>query len=121
MMKDTKNQQDMKLTAAQLKELTFELQVERARLKRATFQHEAERAAAGVGGGGSTDGFSEAQTGVTLADADADARLDAIEAALERLDNGTYGNCTSCEQPIPFGRLLVMPEATHCVGCWPRA
>ena len=49
MMKDTKNQQDMKLTAAQLKELTFELQVERARLKRATFQHEAERAAAGVG------------------------------------------------------------------------
>jgi DnaK suppressor protein len=112
---------DTTLTAAQLKELTFELQVERARLKRATFTQHAERSAAGAPESESTEPFSATENGVTLADADADARLDAIEAALERIENGTYGNCTGCEQPIPYGRLLVMPEATHCVGCWPRS
>ena len=44
-------------------------------------------------------------------------RYDAVTAALERLENGTYGICAGCAKPIPFGRLLVMPEATHCVRC----
>jgi DnaK suppressor protein len=109
---------DTTLTAAQLKELTFELQVERARLKRARLTHDAERAAADVAGTGA-DGASEAQAGVALVDADTDARLDAVEVALERIENRTYGTCTGCNQPIPYGRLIVMPEATHCVNCWP--
>lgn len=104
------------LTAAQLKELTTELQAEYARLKRAQFTESAERAVAGAAAVGD-DGTSASQGSVALTDAD--ARRDAIDAALERIKKGTYGYCTGCEQPIPYGRLIVMPEATHCVTCWP--
>ena len=109
--------QDKQLTAAQLKELTTELQAELARLERARFTESAERAVAGGDGPVGDDGSNAAQSGVALTDAD--ARRDAIEAALERIKKGTYGICTGCEQPIPYGRLIVMPEATHCVSCWP--
>ena len=51
----------------------------------------------------------------------ADARYDAIIAAIARLAEGTYGTCTVCQQPIPFGRLIVMPEVTSCLGCRSRA
>jgi DnaK suppressor protein len=37
--------------------------------------------------------------------------------ALDRMDRGEYGQCTRCQQPIPFGRLLVLPEARTCAGC----
>lgn len=44
-------------------------------------------------------------------------RYEAVVAALERVADGTYGICTQCGESIPFGRLLVMPEVTHCVAC----
>ena len=44
-------------------------------------------------------------------------RLEAITAALRRFDTGTYGDCARCGNPISFGRLSVMPEATHCIVC----
>jgi DnaK suppressor protein len=37
--------------------------------------------------------------------------------ALERLRDGSYGTCSSCGNQIPAGRLLVIPETTHCLGC----
>ncbi len=40
-----------------------------------------------------------------------------ILQALRRLDEGGYGTCAVCEQPIPFARLSVMPAAERCVGC----
>jgi DnaK suppressor protein len=39
------------------------------------------------------------------------------ERALAKLDEGTYGVCDACGQPIPRGRLEVMPDSTLCVGC----
>lgn len=44
-------------------------------------------------------------------------RLDDIDAALHRLDAGTYGACRSCHRPIPLVRLEAVPEATECVAC----
>lgn len=44
-------------------------------------------------------------------------RLEAITAALRRFDMGTYGECARCANPISFGRLSVMPEATLCIAC----
>jgi RNA polymerase-binding transcription factor DksA len=44
-----------------------------------------------------------------------------VAAALTRLDAGEYGACMRCGEPIPYGRLLVMPEATHCLRCSGRA
>lgn len=41
----------------------------------------------------------------------------ATRAALERLANGSYGQCESCGEPIAPARLLAMPEATRCIDC----
>jgi RNA polymerase-binding transcription factor DksA len=49
------------------------------------------------------------------------ARYDAIVNALDRLATGSYGTCGGCSRPIPYGRLIVMPEALHCVACSARS
>ncbi|MEN6492829.1 MAG: TraR/DksA C4-type zinc finger protein [Thermoguttaceae bacterium] len=43
--------------------------------------------------------------------------LEQVEKALERIDNGTYGNCVRCGQPIPDERLEVLPYTPHCIRC----
>ncbi len=43
-----------------------------------------------------------------------------VEAALGRLDSGTYGDCESCAEPIPLKRLLVQPAAVRCAECQTR-
>ncbi len=40
-----------------------------------------------------------------------------IEQALERAENGTYGFCQTCHEPIDVGRLMAIPETLHCTGC----
>jgi RNA polymerase-binding transcription factor DksA len=43
--------------------------------------------------------------------------LRAIEAAKQRMENGTYGQCVNCECDIPYGRLEVQPTAERCAPC----
>jgi RNA polymerase-binding transcription factor DksA len=38
-----------------------------------------------------------------------------IEAALARIENGTYGRCIDCGKEIPEGRLEIKPEAARCL------
>lgn len=45
------------------------------------------------------------------------AKLGLLESALERLEAGTYGVCTSCGGAIALGRLVVFPEAPTCAAC----
>lgn len=40
-----------------------------------------------------------------------------VEAALGRVDAGTYGVCASCGRGIPAARLEARPFATRCVDC----
>ncbi|SRR5579875_1651455 len=40
-----------------------------------------------------------------------------INAALERIDNGTYGKCARCGKPIPPARLRALPYALYDVAC----
>ena len=40
-----------------------------------------------------------------------------IDAALQRIDSGTYGQCTNCGNEIPEERLEARPYATLCIGC----
>jgi RNA polymerase-binding protein DksA len=40
-----------------------------------------------------------------------------IDAALERITNGTYGRCTNCDGQIPVERLEALPWATLCIEC----
>ncbi len=43
------------------------------------------------------------------------AHLQEVEAALGRLDAGTYGTCVVCGEPIPPARLEARPSARTCV------
>ena len=43
--------------------------------------------------------------------------LAAIAAALERIDQGTYGRCEECNTEIPEARLRALPYARYCVEC----
>jgi len=45
------------------------------------------------------------------------AELMRIDAALLRIEEGTYGDCTKCGQPISKARLAAVPEAAFCIGC----
>jgi DnaK suppressor protein len=40
-----------------------------------------------------------------------------IDTALARLDNGLYGICSRCQEPIETGRLAAVPFAITCVRC----
>lgn len=44
-------------------------------------------------------------------------RTNQVERALERLDEGSYGWCERCGDPIPVERLAAFPSATLCVKC----
>lgn len=40
-----------------------------------------------------------------------------IDAALARIDDGTYGKCERCGDKIPEARLEALPQASLCVAC----
>jgi len=40
-----------------------------------------------------------------------------IDEALKRIEEGTYGNCLSCEKKISVQRLKAVPFAAYCVPC----
>ncbi len=44
-------------------------------------------------------------------------RVQAIDQALERLDEGTYGTCIECGESIPAERLEIRPLSVRCVRC----
>jgi DnaK suppressor protein len=49
------------------------------------------------------------------------AELAVIDAALGRMDAGTYGRCTSCGVTIAAARLQASREAERCIACQEKA
>jgi DnaK suppressor protein len=47
----------------------------------------------------------------------AESVLSDIDAALNRLQHGTYGKCQHCATPIPFERLEALPMTRLCMPC----
>jgi DnaK suppressor protein len=45
------------------------------------------------------------------------AEVQQIRAALRRIEDGSYGICATCRQPIAAARLSVSPSVTTCVAC----
>ena len=43
--------------------------------------------------------------------------LSAIDAALARIEEGTFGTCRTCGSEIPQERLEAIPYATQCIDC----
>lgn len=64
---------------------------------------------------GSTLAFERSQADALLSQSE--ERLIAIAEAVARLDDGTFGICTRCGNPIPEVRLEVRPYAPTCVAC----
>jgi|SRR5688572_12548930 DnaK suppressor protein len=58
----------------------------------------------------------EREIGNTLEEHD-ERLLVAIDAALGRIEDGTYGKCVNCGAQIPVERLEAMPWATLCIDC----
>lgn len=50
-------------------------------------------------------------------DARESAELDAVDAALKRIEAGSYGVCTDCGTDIPAARLHAAPETARCISC----
>ena len=46
-----------------------------------------------------------------------EAGLERTERALAKLDEGTYGRCDVCGEPIAAKRLAAMPDVVTCVTC----
>lgn len=99
-------------------------QRERARRRAEALEREFEGIAEAANGPGADDehdpegatlAFERQHTAALLADARDQAER--IDAALTRLDDGTYGICSRCGQPIGEGRLAARPAASTCVRC----
>jgi DnaK suppressor protein len=45
------------------------------------------------------------------------AELVAVQVALQRLADGSYGRCVDCDEPIGAQRLQAQPAAVRCLSC----
>lgn len=62
------------------------------------------------------DGANEVHIQLKLKQTDAKI-LQAIEGALRRLDDGTYGVCRDCGEPVSPARLAAIPWTRVCISC----
>lgn len=61
---------------------------------------------------------TESNRDFTLRLADRERRLiGKVKHALQRMQDGEYGVCESCGEPITFGRLMARPVAAQCIDC----
>jgi DnaK suppressor protein len=91
-----------------------------------TLQGEALRDTGGAASGGFSNaplhladlGSDNFQQGVNLSLLETEQeRLDEISGALARIEDGSYGRCEECQQPIGRDRLEALPYARFCVEC----
>jgi DnaK suppressor protein len=66
-----------------------------------------------------SDNFEQENT-LSLMESEGDI-LEKVEAALERIEDGTYGQCEECGAKIPKQRMLAVPYAAMCVKCASRS
>jgi len=43
--------------------------------------------------------------------------LSKLDLAIKKIDDGTFGNCESCDEPIGKKRLEARPETSLCIRC----
>lgn len=67
---------------------------------------------------GHTVAFERSQIGALVQEVR--HHLAEVEAALARLEAGTYGVCERCGEPICEARLDALPAARTCIGCASR-
>ena len=109
------------------------LEQEQARLKKAlNFLHDEnpgtiEDELGEVGSGGTDNHLGDTATATYDRELDeglaegAQQTLDEIDAALKRIDDGTYGICEVCGKPIGEERLRAIPWTRYCIDDQRRA
>jgi len=111
------------LTKAQLQQLRQKL-LDRQRVLVAEVREKREQAAAegnedaigAVGDAGDESGM-RAATDLDLQEAGRDVQeLNDIDAALRRMEDGSYGICDECGQEIGYPRLDAQPTALRCIS-----
>jgi DnaK suppressor protein len=114
-------------TQAELDDVRSELtgDVERLRIELDMAEHELDELMRDAGDGAGNDQADvgsatfERDHEMTLAN-NARGMLTQTKRALARIDDGTYGVCESCGQPIGKMRLQAFPRATLCMTCKQR-
>lgn len=109
------------LTDDQLRELRAELERQLAKLERSMKMSEAasdvvELDQTAVGRLSRMDSLQSQSMARSLAERER-AKLSLILQALKRMDDGSYGACTTCGEPVAYGRLLIFPETPSCGAC----
>src|SRR6476660_1308763 len=111
------------LTKAQLQQLRQKL-VDRQRVLVAEVREKREQAAAegnedaiGAVGDAGDESVMRAATDLDLQEAGRDVQeLNDIDAALRRMEDGSYGICDECGQEIGYPRLDAQPTALRCIS-----
>lgn len=47
----------------------------------------------------------------------AEIKLNNLKVALSNIDDENFGICVKCNNPIPLGRILILPQSITCVKC----
>ncbi len=120
----TQEHVQMDLSPKKLASLAARIQERRAELQARTHQdaEEARDASFADLAGEAHDPGDEASADLLsdLATADVTrdlAELRALDAAQDRIDAGTYGQCVDCGRAIPFERLQASLSALRCIDC----
>jgi RNA polymerase-binding protein DksA len=114
-------------TKAELTEVLTELHDHRERLSRLLADQEVELAGL-MRDAGDGAGHDQADMGATSFERDQELTvvnneremLAQIDRALARIEDGTYGVCESCGEPIGKLRVMAFPRATLCMACKQR-
>jgi RNA polymerase-binding protein DksA len=114
-------------TRGELNEVVKELREHRERLSVSVDQAEEELAGL-MRDAGDGAGHDQADVGATSFERDHELTVLArerealaqIDRALARIDDGSYGVCESCGNPIGKNRLMAVPHATLCMSCKQR-
>lgn len=110
------------LTQKQIEQLRKKL-IDRQRMLVSEVREKREQAAAegnedaiGVVGDAGDESVLRMTTDLDIQEAGRDMEeLNAIDAALRRMDDGSYGTCEECGQEIGYGRLDAQPTAMRCI------
>ena len=107
------------MDAIQLEELRSLLEAERASVARQLREHgvpDGENVEVSVDEGFADSGHATTERSQLLSIIDQlQSHRQAIDSALKRIAEGTYGKCERCGREIPFERLEARPAATLCV------
>ncbi len=111
------------LTAEQLAQLNTDLEALRLEVERLLDQGRSETAPVGldrpIGRLSRMDALQQ-QSMARAGQAILQKRSRQITAALVLMEDGEYGDCRHCEEPIGFERLKARPESPYCFECQSR-